>query len=83
MHVGVRIASNNYLALQQMCEQGLGIAPLPYTDVLPSLERGTLVRLLPGWRFTPIPVTAVTLRRDGEPAKVRVAMEALARTTTI
>ena len=78
MHVGVRIASNNVLALQQMCEQGLGIAALPHADVLPSLARGTLVRLLPQWRFTPMPVTAVTLRRD-EPAKVRVALAALER----
>jgi len=79
IHVGVRIASNNQIALQQMCEQGLGIARLSHADVLPSLARGTLVRLLPHWRFTPMPVTAVTPRRAGEPAKVRAAVEALKR----
>jgi DNA-binding transcriptional LysR family regulator len=77
--VGARIASNNHLALQQMCEQGLGIARLGYADVLPSLARGTLVRLLPQWRFTPMPVAAVTPRRDGDPAKVRLAVEAMKR----
>jgi DNA-binding transcriptional LysR family regulator len=77
--VGVRIASNNQLALQQMCEQGLGFARLGHADALPSLARGALVRLLPQWRFTPMPVTAVTPRREGEPAKVRVAVEALKR----
>jgi DNA-binding transcriptional LysR family regulator len=79
VQVGVRIASNNQLSLQQMCELGLGVARLGHADVLPSLARGALVRLLPQWRFTPMPVTAVTPRRDGEPAKVRVAVEALKR----
>jgi DNA-binding transcriptional LysR family regulator len=79
VHVGVRIASNNQFALQQMCEQGLGLARLGYIDVLPSLERGALVRVLSSWRFTPMPVTAVTPQRDGEPAKVRLAVEALKR----
>lgn len=79
VHASVRITSNNQLSLQQMCEQGLGIARLGYADVLPALERGTLVRLLPQWRFTPMPVTALTPRRDGEPAKVRAALEALKR----
>ncbi len=73
----VRIASNSLLALQQMCEQGLGVARLAYADVLPSLAQGTLVRLLPQWRFAPMPVRAVTSGRDSEPAKVRVAVEAL------
>jgi DNA-binding transcriptional LysR family regulator len=79
VHVGARIASNSQLSLQQMCEQGLGIARLAYADVLPSLALGSLVRLLPQWRFTPMPVTGVTPRRDGEPAKVRLAVEALKR----
>ena len=79
LQVGVRIASNNHVALQQMCEQGLGVARLGYADVLTALSRGTLVRLLPQWRFTPLPVVAVTPKREGEPAKVRVAIEALKR----
>ncbi len=79
VQVGVRIASNNLFALQQMCEQGLGIARFAHADALPALSRGSLVRLLPGWHFAPMPVAAVTPRRDGEPAKVRVAVEALKR----
>jgi DNA-binding transcriptional LysR family regulator len=79
VQVPVRIASNNHMALQQMCEQGLGLARLSYADVLAQLSRGTLVHLLPQWRFTPMPVVAVTARREGEPAKVRVAVEALKR----
>jgi DNA-binding transcriptional LysR family regulator len=79
VQVGARIASNSQLSLQQMCEQGLGIARLGYADVLPLLARGTLVRMLPQWRFTPMPVTSVTPRRNGEPATVRLAVEALKR----
>ncbi|KQV86439.1 LysR family transcriptional regulator [Pelomonas sp. Root1237] len=79
LQVPVRIASNNHVALRQMCEQGLGIARLGYADVLAQLSRGTLVRLLPQWRFMPMPVVAVTPKREGEPAKVRVAIEALKR----
>jgi DNA-binding transcriptional LysR family regulator len=77
VNVGVRMASNNLLAIQQMCEQGLGFARLSHPDVAVSLARGTLVRLLPQWRSTPMPVTIVTPQRDGEPAKVRIAVDAL------
>jgi len=77
--VGARIASNNQLSLQQMCEQGLGIAWLGLADVQSALARGALVRLLPQWRFAPLPVSALTLRRDGESAKVRLAVEAFKR----
>jgi DNA-binding transcriptional LysR family regulator len=75
----VRIASNNQPALQQLCEQGLGIARLSHAEALPALKSGTLVRILPQWLQTSMPVTAVTPQRDREPAKVRLAVEALKR----
>jgi DNA-binding transcriptional LysR family regulator len=37
------------------------------------------VRVLAGWRLPALPVWAVTPRRDGEAAKVRVALEHLKR----
>ena len=80
IHVQARIASNNQLSLQQMCEHGLGIARLAHADVAPALERGALVRVLPHWRFAAMPVWAVTPRRDeAEAAKVRFAVEHLRR----
>ena len=79
LQVGVRIVSNNQFALQQMCENGLGLARLARADVMPALARGALVRVLPQWRFKAMPVTAITPRRDGEPAKVRRAVESLKR----
>ena len=80
LHVQARIASNNQTSLQQMCEHGLGIARLAHADVGPALARGALVRVLPQWRFSAMPVWAVTPRRDeAEAAKVRAAVEHLKR----
>jgi DNA-binding transcriptional LysR family regulator len=79
VEVGVRIASNNQLSLQQMCEQGLGMARLGHADVMPLLARGVLVHVLPQWHFGALPVSAVTQRREGEPVKVAVAVDAFKR----
>jgi DNA-binding transcriptional LysR family regulator len=77
--VEARIASNNQMAVQHMCEHGLGIAQLAQADVAPALRRGALVQVLADWRLPAMPVWAVTPRRDGEAAKVRVALEHLKR----
>ncbi|MEO5687043.1 MAG: LysR family transcriptional regulator [Burkholderiaceae bacterium] len=80
LRVQARIASNNQVSLQQMCEHGLGIAVLGHSDVSPALARGELVRVLPQWRFGSMPVWAVTPRRDeAEAAKVRRAVDCLKR----
>jgi DNA-binding transcriptional LysR family regulator len=52
------------------------IVEIPKDDAASTAER---LRLLLPWRFPPMPVTAVTLQRDSEPAKVRLAVEALKR----
>jgi DNA-binding transcriptional LysR family regulator len=77
--VAARIVSNNQLSLHQMCEQGMGLARLGYADAHAAIERGALVRVLPQWQSAPLPVTAMTPRRDGDPAKVRLALDALRR----
>jgi len=80
VHVEARIASNNQISLQQMCEHGLGIARLAHADASLALARGALVRVLPQWRFAAMPVWAVTPRRDeAEAAKVRGAVDYLKR----
>ena len=80
LQVQARIASNNQMSLQQMCEHGLGIARLAHADAGPALARGALVRVLPQWRFAALPVWAVTPRRDAaEAAKVRGAVDHLRR----
>ncbi len=78
-HAGARIVSNNQLTLQQLCEQGLGLARLAHADAAPALARGALVRVLPGLPLPALPVTALTPGRSGDPAKTRVALDALRR----
>lgn len=73
----MRIGTTSQVALQQLCEDGMGVAVLFYPDARPALERGTLVRMLPGWRLPSSPVTMVTYSSEGEAAKVRVAAGAL------
>ena len=75
----VRIGTTNQIALQQLCEEGMGIATLFYPDVRPALERGGLVRILPAWRLPASPVTMITRGGDDETAKVRAAAAALKR----
>jgi DNA-binding transcriptional LysR family regulator len=77
--VEARIASNSQVALQHMCQQGLGIARLARADVAPLLQRGLLVPVLAAWRPAGLPVWAVTPRRDSEEAKVRAALSYLKR----
>ncbi|MGF6647909.1 LysR family transcriptional regulator [Paraburkholderia sp. GAS82] len=77
VHVGVRVVSTTQPAIQQMCEEGLGIARLSYIEVLNSLKHHSLVHVLPKWTFPALPVTLVTPRKDGQPAKVRAAVDAL------
>ena len=60
-----------------MGEQSLGVARPGHAGVLPIPASGALVSLLPQRHFTPLPATAVSPRRDGEPAKSRLGREAL------
>ena len=75
----VRISTTSQVALQQLCEEGLGLAKLFYPDARRALERGALVRLLPGWRLPSSPVTMLTPSSEREATKVRVAANALKR----
>ncbi len=77
LRVAPRIASNNQLSIQQMCEAGLGLALMGSMDVQEALQAGRLVRLLPAWSFGTLDIWAVTPQRDAQPAKVRQAIAAL------
>ncbi len=77
LRVSTRIASNNQLSIQQMCEAGLGPALLGSMDVQEALQAGRLQRLLPDWDFGALDLWAVTPQRDAQPAKVRLAIAAL------
>jgi len=78
LRIEARISSNNQYSLQQMCVAGLGLARLARVDVTDELALGRLVQVLPAWHCEPLDVWAVTPQRDAQPAKVRVAIAALA-----
>lgn len=77
LRVEPRIASNNQLSIQQMCEAGLGLALVSSMDAHDALHTGALVRLLPDWSFGTLDIWAVTPQRNAQPAKVRQAIAAL------
>jgi DNA-binding transcriptional LysR family regulator len=55
----VRLAANDPHALHRMVLNGAGIAATASYIVLPEIERGTLVRLLPDWTVPPVDVSLV------------------------
>ncbi|HSI48109.1 MAG TPA: LysR substrate-binding domain-containing protein [Ideonella sp.] len=78
LRIQPRIASNNQLSIQQMCEAGLGPAMLGMVDVQEALDAGRLRHLLQDWQAGSLDVWALTPQRDAQPAKVRHAVAALA-----
>ncbi|MEF7614529.1 LysR family transcriptional regulator [Aquincola sp. MAHUQ-54] len=79
LRIEPRVMGNNQLSLQQLCAAGLGVMMAVRADIDDDLRAGRLVPVLPGWRGPRIPVWAVTPQRDGQPAKVRHALEAIRR----
>jgi DNA-binding transcriptional LysR family regulator len=79
LRVDARISSNNHLSLQQMCTAGLGLARLARAEVADDLAAGRLLEVLPDWTHGAFDIWAVTPQRDAQPAKVRIAIEALHR----
>ncbi|MFP5393103.1 MAG: LysR family transcriptional regulator [Gammaproteobacteria bacterium] len=79
LNLPLRTSTTNQIALQQMCEQGMGMARLFHIDARGALERGALVRVLPQRRLPSQALTLLTPSREGEAAKVRVAVAALKR----
>ena len=73
----LRAVATSQVALQQLCEEDMGVAVLFYPEARAALARGDLVHVLAGWRLTPLRVTMVAPPGDREPAKVRVAAAAL------
>jgi DNA-binding transcriptional LysR family regulator len=76
LRVEPRITSNNQYTLHQMCLAGLGLAVCVRPDVDDDLRAGRLVTVS-DWRPAPGPIWAVTPQREGQPAKVRHAIEAM------
>lgn len=62
-------------ALACAAASGMGIAMLPLAHVLPLLDSGALVRVLPGWYAETRPLSIYYSSRKLVPAKVRVFVD--------
>ncbi len=62
-------------AIARAAASGMGIAMLPVPHVLPLLERGELVRVLPDWHADGLPLSIYYTSRKLVPAKVRMFVD--------
>ncbi|MFJ3485411.1 LysR substrate-binding domain-containing protein [Pseudomonas sp. NPDC090202] len=62
-------------AIARAAASGMGIAFLPLPHVLPFLQRGELVRVLPDWSAYALPLSIYYTSRKLVPAKVKVFVE--------
>lgn len=73
-----RLAANNGEAMRDLAVAGLGVAMLPMFIAAPALADGRLLRLLPGARTPPLPVSAVWPPARPVAPKVRAFVDHLA-----
>ena len=63
---------------QRIRAPGHGIGSLPATYCEEVIAKGTLIRLLPKWASSPVPVFALYSSRKSRPLRLSVFLEALA-----
>ena len=78
IHVSGPISSRDFNSVSAFVYRGHGIGLLPSTYCDAALGSGALVRLLPKWSSTQIPVFAVYSNRKFLPLRLKVFLEALA-----
>jgi DNA-binding transcriptional LysR family regulator len=79
VHVSGSVSSRDCNTLSAFVFRGHGIGLLEASYCDQPLARGDLIRLLPRWTSTVVPVSAVYPSRKFLPAKVSVFLDALAR----
>jgi len=77
VRVNGAVVGNSAIALQAMMLQDVGIMRMPGPDAAPLLASGQAVLVLPEWSMPPMGVYALTVQRDSQPAKVRLAIAAI------
>ena len=70
-----RIVVNDPAAMREAARLGLGVALLAVPDVLPELEGGRLVRLLPRWYADAGAISLYFASRTLLPAKTRAFVD--------
>lgn len=69
------IVVNDPAAMREAARLGLGVAMLALPDVLPELESGSLVRLLPHWYSDAGAISLYYASRTLLPAKTRAFVD--------
>lgn len=77
VRVSGSVTGNSFIALREMMLEGAGIMRIPGPDATPLIDAGLAVPVLPDWSMAPIGVYALTVQRDSQPAKVRLAITAI------
>lgn len=72
-----RAMGNQMEALVTMGVRGAGIAIVPQFTCQADLERGRLVRVLPDWAMSRLPVSLVMVAEAQMPARVRLVADEL------
>jgi DNA-binding transcriptional LysR family regulator len=78
IHVSGPISSRDFNSVSTFVHRGHGIGLLPSTYCDEALASGALIRLLPRWSSTHIPVFAVYSNRKYLPLRLNAFLEALA-----
>ena len=79
VRIGGSIKSNNGMLLAEMAVAGSGVVYGPCFILLPLIERGLLVRLLPDWGTRRLPIHVVYPTRRHLSAKVQAMTAFLAQ----
>ena len=74
-----RVTSNNQFSIRQLTLMGLGLSFHAEPEIATELAAGRLVRVLPEWSLETLSVYVLMPARRRQPAKVRMALEALRR----
>jgi DNA-binding transcriptional LysR family regulator len=72
-----RVTSNNQFSITQLTLMGLGLSFHVEPEVAAELACGELVRVLPDWSGPTLSVDVLMPARTRQPAKIRMAVEAL------
>jgi DNA-binding transcriptional LysR family regulator len=78
IHVSGPVSSRDHNSITAFVHRGHGVGLLPSAYCDEAIAKGKLVRLLPKWTSSPIPVFAVYSGRKFVPLRLSVFLEALA-----
>lgn len=79
MHVSFRprLGTDSLFALIESVRRGLGLALVSQWAVMDDLAQGRLVRLLPDWCASPLPISLVYPSRRLQPARLRAFLQVM------